>query len=307
MNRGKKIVIPAIIIVLVVVVAVIVFVLIGVNDKKGKDSNSTIKFNDEDNTANVVQDDEGESEPEIADGVEDFQKEAVEKFLAGYMDEDDMEDFLEDCIDTKAYLAYGNVNGDDKKFLEEYEAIEDDSDEVAQVTDSFKKCPQMFKFVMMLLDSMTNSSSEFNNAFSDIMNNTTNDIGNDVRNNVTNTTDDEVENDITNTTDNEIANNTVSDEDEEMPEFSDEDKKMRLVRIDEPEESSDDSEITSVVFTVSFLQQEAKLKMVFYGDVVIYICDEDGVSILESSFNDELSTDSNDLDSGSDNISNEVE
>ena len=67
--------------------------------------------------------------------------------------------------------------------------------------------------------------------------------------------------------------------------FTDEDKKLVLKAIKNPEKSEDDENITKIRITCSWMQEDVDLDMVFYGDVVIFICDEEGTSITESGLN----------------------
>lgn len=265
-NKNKKILISIIIAVVIIIIVAVIFVLIGMNDKNNKKDNSKIKFDSEESSANNISENviKNEIEPEIGDDVDEFYINAVEKFISGYMNEDDMKDFLDNCIDVKAYTAYEKTKGKDEKFLEEYEAIEDDSEEINKVSTSFKQLPKSYKIVMNFIEAI-------NNGAMDSMINETNKTSNSTNN--TSDTDDNT----TNTTNNEI------------PEFSEEDKEMKLVSIENPIKSNGDKDITSVDFTIAFLAQEVKLTMIFYDDIVIYICDENKTSVIDSSINDSLS------------------
>lgn len=257
MFKNKKIVIPLIVIVLVVVVATGIFIFIGMNSKNDKNKDSKIKFDEgttSENTNNSVNETEKEnddSDDEIGADVEEFYRTAIKKFIAGYMDEDDMDTFLEDCLDSKAYLAYGNIDGDDSKFYDEYMSIPDDDEKIKEITETFKQLPQGYKMVFAFMDMMGSMAENMNST------------------NSTNTTDSD------NTTVNMNITGNITD-------LSEEDKELKLVDIKEPVKSSGDNQITSIECTISLLGQEENLKMVFYGDTVIYICDKDGTSILEA-------------------------
>lgn len=267
MSKNKKIVIPLIVIILVIVVAIGIFVFIGMSSKNDKNKDSKIKFDEgttsenTNNNTNTAGKDEDNSDDEIGADVEEFYRVAIKKFIAGYMDEDDMETFLEDCLDAKAYLAYDNIDGDDAKFYDEYMSIPDDDEKIEEITKTFKQLPEGYKMVFAFMNMMGNMAENMNST------------------NSTNTTDSD---------DNTVNMNITGN----IADFSEEDKELKLVDIKEPEKSSGDNQITSIVCTISLLGQEDDLKMVFYGDTVIYICDKDGTSILEAA------------DSGSDNESN---
>lgn len=245
--RNKKIIIPAIIAFIVIIVAIVIFIIMGISEKDNKKGNSKIKFGGEETSENTTNTsnqnnvkNEVKGDQEIGEGIDEFYKDAIDKFIAGYMDKEDMETFLEDCVDSKAFLAYENINGDDSKFLDEYLSIEDDNEDIEKITENFKKIPQAYKTLLLMVQAF----SEMGNAESS-----------------------------ENTTD-----NTVS---EDMKQLSDEDKELKLVSIEEPIKSAGDTEITSIAFKVAFLGEESEITMVFYGETVIYITNEDGDSILE--------------------------
>lgn len=269
MFKNKKIVIPLIVVIIVIIIAIVAFVFVGMNGKNNKKENSKIKFNEDTvsenstNNTNTSKNEKKDSDDKIGADVDEFYKEAIKKFIAGYMDKNDMETFLEDCLDSKAYLAYHNIDGDDSKFYDKYMSIADDDEKVKEITETFKKMPEAYKMIFGFIDMMGAMAENMN---------------------TTNTTNSE------NTIDSgNVSVNITSN----VADLSEEDKEIKLVDIKKPEQSKGDDEISSIVFTISFLGEEMDLTMVFYGDTVIYICDEDGVSILESTANSGLDNESN--------------
>lgn len=266
--KNKKIVFPLVILVLIIAIAIGAIVFIGMNSKKKKE-NSKIKFDEgtvsenTNNSTNTTKKDKDDSDEEIGADVEEFYRTTIKKFIAGYMDEDDMKTFLEDCLDSKAYLAYYNIEGDDSKFYDEYMSISDNDEKVEEITETFKQLPKGYKMILAFMDMMGSMAENMNSS------------------NTTNTTD----------SDNTISMNITAN----ITDFSEEDKEIKLVDIKKPKQSNDDEQITSIVFTISLLGEETDITMVFYGDTVIYICDEDGTSILESEVDNNMGNE-NDLD-----------
>lgn len=255
--KNKKVLIPAIIAIIVIIVAIVIFVVMGMSEKNNKKDNSKIKFGGNETSENTTKNttkntvkNETKDDKKIGEGIDEFYKDAAEKFVAGYMDKDDMETFLEDCVDVKAYLAYSNINGDDSKFLDEYSSIDDDSDEIKKVTDAFKELPQSYTTLLLMVEAFGQMGSE------------------------------------------ETTENTTNTSSENIAQFSDEEKEMKLVDIEKPVKSTGDNNITSIDIKISFLGEEEKITMVFYGETVIYIIDEDGKSILNDVEDDSLNEDS---------------
>ena len=231
--KNKRIMFPIIIFIVVIIIAILIFVIIGTDSKKSKSvsgsplklenssnntsntttnitnetddeednntSNNTSKNNTKNNTTDNSSDDNSDDEEISFDG-EDYYLDAVKSFTAGLMDEKDMETFVGDHIDLKAYVAYYNVEADDTKFLDEYEKLDDDDQKIDQVKD-------------------------------------------------------------------------------EMVKLADKEN-VKLTSIGEPKQSKDREEISRLTITVDTGDNEQKYRLVFYQDIVIYICDENGDSII---------------------------
>lgn len=228
--KNKRIMFPIIISVVVIVIAIIIFVIIGSGEKNNK-SNSTIKLggnsenvsrnnaisntDDEDNTVdNTVDNDidnatdntsnnttNSTSDDSIDfDGDESY-LEAAKAFVAGLMDSDDMNDFVNNYVDVKAYAACYDVNADDAKFMEEYQKLSDDDDKVLAISEKFKELV---------------SEDEF-----------------------------------------------------------------KLEAISNPKTSNDDENISRVTVTLKKDNSTEKYRIVFYSDIVIYIADDSGDSIID--------------------------
>lgn len=218
--KNKRLVFPLVIILVVIVIAIVVFILIG-KGANSSDKVSTIKLgnstgnnattnvtnasdenttdNTTDNTSNNTLNSTSGDDFEF-DG-DQFYLDAVESFMAGLMDEDDMQKFVDDHVDVKAYLAAYLVNGDDAEFLDEYSGIDDDDSKIEQVGEKF-------------LDLV--SSDEY-----------------------------------------------------------------EIKSISDPKESGDDESITRITVTLKSDSETKKYRMVFYDDIVIYICDENGDSVID--------------------------
>jgi len=182
--KNKKTLLPILIGVAIIIIAIIIFVIIGINGKESDNRVSSIHL---DNTApasntteNEVQNEtenetkntaRNEIDEDIDFGVEEYYQDAAKKFMAGWQDKDEMQDFIDNYFDVKAFVAYDNIDGDESKFLEEYESIADDDEQVEKVTESLLSLP----------DAMEQLSS-FAGAFSEMaesMANTTNAVENE--------------------------------------------------------------------------------------------------------------------------------
>lgn len=218
--NNKRLVFPLVIILVVIVIAIVVFILIG-KGANSSDKVSTIKLgnstgnnattnvtnasdeNTMDNTANNTSNTSNStSGDDFEFSGDQFYVDAVESFMAGLMDEDDMQKFVDDHVDVKAYLAAYLVNGDDAEFIDEYQGIDDGDSKIDQVGEKF-------------LDLVSS------------------------------------DNDYT------------------------------LTSISDPKESGDDESITRVTVTLKSDSETKKYRMVFYDDIVIYICDENGDSVID--------------------------
>ncbi len=59
-----------------------------------------------------------------------------------------------------------------------------------------------------------------------------------------------------------------------------EDNDYTIKSISDPKESGDDEQITRVTVSFKSGSETIKYRMVFYGEIVIYICDENGDSVI---------------------------
>lgn len=269
--QNKKVLISIIVAVVVIVVAIVLFVVLGKNgNNKKSEGNSTIKFSEENKTSNKTlgkdnttnNTSKGSSDVSTGSKVEDYHKKAAEKFVDAFMDEDEMNDFLENYVDVKAYVAYENVEGDETKFWDEYESLADDDPAVEKAKEAFLEVPASYNTMLVFIDSAIKMAEQY----ADIENQT----GNSVENTI------------------------------DYENFTDEDKKIVLKAIEDPEQSDNDENITKVRITCSWMQEDVELDMVFYGDIVIYICDEEGISITESGSMNESGLDQNPVEPASD-------
>lgn len=258
--QNKKVLISIIVAVVIVVVAVVLFVVLGKSgNNKKSDGNSTIKFNEENKVTNktLTSNDTSSnktnggnstsSDVSVGSDVEDFHKKAAEQFIKAFMDEDEMNDFLENYVDIKAYVAYEKVNGDETKFWDEYESLSDDDPSIEEVKQACLALPSAYNTMLTFIDSAIQMAKQY----SEMANQTGNSLDNTI----------------------------------DYDSFTDEDKKLVLKAIKNPEKSEKDENITRVTITCSWMQEDVDLDMVFYGDVVIFICDEEGTSLTESALN----------------------
>lgn len=260
--QNKKVLISIIAVVVIIVVAVVLFVVLGKSgNNKKSDGNSSIKFSEEnkvtdktlagnDTSSNKTENGNStSSDSSIGSDVEDFHKKAAEQFVKAFMDEEEMKDFLENYVDIKAYVAYENVDGDETKFWDEYESIADDDPAIEETKQACLAVPSSYNTMLTILDSAIQMAKQYS----------------------------EMANQTGNLVDDNTVNNTV-----DFDSITDEDKKLVLKAIKNPEKSENDENITRVTITCSWMQEDVDLDMVFYGDVVIFICDEEGTSLTES-------------------------
>lgn len=272
--QNKKVLISIIIAVVVIVIAIVLFVVLG---KSGKDEkvagNSVIKFSDDknsgnstgkvldnkkdnevsNNTENKVENKVGNTsvDPIIGSDVEDFYVEATEKFTKAFMDETEMQDLIDNNIDMKAFVAYGNVNGDEKRFLDEYNSLADDDPKIEETKQACLAVPSSYKMMISFMDMAIQMAKQAGDM-------------------------------ATNTTDDNSSIGISSNSNVDLESITEEDKKLVIKEIANPEKSEDDENITKIKITYSWMQEEVDLYMVFYGDVIIFICDEEGTSLAES-------------------------
>lgn len=260
--QNKKVLISIIVAVVIIVVAIVLFVVLGTSGKNKKTGdNSTIKFSDDNstskdettNSSNKTGDNKtnSTSSDDIGGDIDEFYKNAVNKFTEAFMDEDAMGKFLDECMDLKAYVAYENIDGDESKFLSEYESIADDDPRIEETKTACLSIPSSYNMMMSIIDAAMQMAKTAQNT--------------------------------TNQSEANVTGNFETSID--MEDITEEDKKLVLKDISEPEQSSDDENITKIKVTYTWMQEDADLYMIFYGDVVIYICDEEGTALTETGLN----------------------
>lgn len=268
--RNKKVLISVIVAVVIIAIAIVLFVVLGKSgDSKKSNSNSTIKFsndkdlgsggnkpqndnndnkisNDSENkTGNAITNNNSSEQPIIGSNVDDFYVNATEQFIKAFMDADEMQKFLDDYVDMKAYVAYENVKGDDSKFMNEYVSLSDDDPKIEETKQSCLAFPATYNMMINFIDVMIKQAEGL-----------TNQLGNSV--------------------------NVDEESNVDWKNLTEEDKKLVLKEIANPEKSAADEHITKIKITCALMQDDSDLYMVFYDDIVIFVCDEDGSSLAES-------------------------
>lgn len=245
---NKKILIPIIACVIVIIIAIVVFILIG-NDRNP--NITEIKFNEttaDGNTVNQVNEVDNEVEENRDDeNIPDFYRNAAEQFVNGIMSTEEMDIFLDEYLDAKAYVAYNNIDGNDEEFLDEYQSISDDDEQITEITDTFSQIASDYENILALGEAMENTSNII--------------------------TDNETDNES-----NETEDNTASNTSEDT--FNTDDYMIEVVSINNLQESDVVEAITKVDVTLSMGGEEAVITMVFYDEFVIYIEDENGESFI---------------------------
>ncbi len=246
MKNNKKILIPIIIIVVVIILAVIGIVLVKVIGKNSDTKNQPVSFSN-DVTSNTTEE-PGNSSEEIPE----FYKKAIEQLAAGMINVDEMDKFINNYFDPKAFVAYQAIAGDDAKLMEQYSKVTDE--EAKKVTDDLKK----YSTTLQMISGLANVAQS----------------------NLSNTTQNEVSMEPTNATEtNEVSNNTENTN-QTLDDLQN--LKIEVVKIENLQKSEVDENITQVEATLSMAGDEQKCTVVFYGEIVIYVSDSDGKSILDS-------------------------
>ena len=232
--RNKRILFPAIIFLIVIVIAILVLVIIGMDTNKGKrvdnvvfdntsvsststnvtnstNTSNTSKDDNENTTSNNTSADDNnndnddnnenrDNEDTVEFGGEKFYLDTANDFTKALTDQEEMRKFIDNHVDVKAYIACYKNNGDDSKFMDEYNSI--------------------------------NLSEDDNNAVIDIFT--------------------------------------------DLAKYD----SAKLTALTDPRQSGDSEAINRVTLTVKTNEDTQKIRMVFYQDVVIYIYDENGDSIV---------------------------
>lgn len=249
--KNKKTLIPILIGIAIIVIAIIAFIIITVTNKNSDSRVSKISLDNTQPTSNALGNTYGlenevenktknevknEVDTDIDFGVEDFYQDAAKRFIAGWQDEDEMQEFIDDYFDVHAFVAYDNIDGDESRFLEEYSSISEDDEKIAKVTETLLSLPTAMEEMETMIG-----------AFSSM-------------------------------TENSTGENNVD--------LDDMDFNFILTDISSPEQSEDDENITKITLTVEFMGEEEEIVMVFYGEVAIYMMDNEGNSILDNYYED---------------------
>lgn len=181
--KNKKTLIPILIGVAIIIIAIIAFIIIGITGKKSDSRVSSIKLDNstpvsnttenevqnetENNTGNTAR---NEIDEDIDFGVEEFYQDAAKKFIAGWQDEDEMQDFIDNHFDAKAFVAYDNIDGDESKFLEEYEGIADDDEQVEKVVENLLSLPDAMEELTALVGAFGEMAESMDNTTNAVSN-----------------------------------------------------------------------------------------------------------------------------------------
>ena len=124
------------------------------NDNEDEDENRVLNNSENENDENGENEEDDDDENEIDDDDEeenneedeeiDFNGEEIylntaNEFIDGLKDEEAMRSFIDNHLDIKAYIAYYNTNGEDSKFVEEYQNTDYDDEEAERIIENFTK------------------------------------------------------------------------------------------------------------------------------------------------------------------------
>lgn len=250
--RNKKTLIPILLGIAIIVIAIVAFVVIGITSKKENSRVSVVKLDNTQATTNelgntygnettnkakneVKNETDGDEDEEKDFGVDEFYQEAAKKFIKGFQDKDEIEEFVDEYFDPKAYVAYENANLDDSIFLEEYSNLDDNDERIEEIRETVLNIPTALKQAEELIIAMSQMTDD----------------------------------------------TTLKDEDGNELDVEDIDFTVKLTDIAEPEISEDDENISKITITISMMEEDIELTMIFYDDIVIYIMDEEGESFLD--------------------------
>ena len=140
---NKKTLIPILLGVAIIIIAIVTFVVMGTSKKKTTRV-STVKLDNTQPATNEVENEtknevDNEVENEVDEDkdfdIEEFYQNAAKLFVKGFSGEDEMQDFIDEYFDSKAYIAYENAELDDSKFMDEYNSINDDDEKIEETAD----------------------------------------------------------------------------------------------------------------------------------------------------------------------------
>ncbi len=152
---NKKTLIPILLGVAIIIIAIVTFVVMGTSKKKttrvstvkldntqpatnelGNTYGNTSKNEVENEKKNEVDNEvENEVDEDKDFDIEEFYQDAAKLFIKGFSGEDEMQDFIDEYFDSKAYIAYENAELDDSKFMDEYNSIDDDDEKIEETAD----------------------------------------------------------------------------------------------------------------------------------------------------------------------------
>ena len=132
---NKKILIGLLVLVLIVVVAIVSVKVLNGEDKKEENNASINEINTVKNERSKDNEVENEVDEDKDFDIEEFYQNAAKLFVKGFSGEDEMQDFIDEYFDSKAYIAYENAELDDSKFMDEYNSINDDDEKIEETAD----------------------------------------------------------------------------------------------------------------------------------------------------------------------------
>lgn len=101
--------------------------------------------------------------------VDEFYQDAAKTFVNGFTDEDEIQEFIDEYFDPKAYVAYENVELDDSRFYEEYVNLDDNDERIEEISEKALNIPtaleqakELMKALSENLDDTTMSDDEGN-------------------------------------------------------------------------------------------------------------------------------------------------
>lgn len=268
--QNKKVLIAIIVLVIVIVLAIVLFVVMGLNkDKKKSDDNDSIKFSEksENKTENKAENKTDNKTSNKTDNKTDNKVSSEDDDdIGGDIDKyykDAAKKFAEAFMDSDDMTDFLENYVDLKAFVA-YESIENDESKFTEVYDSIEDDDPK-------IEETREAFEQFPATYQDALGMI-----------------DAILDMATQVQDDESLKNQIPEEYEDLTE---EDKLMVLKDIKEPKKSSKNSRISYIDTSYSWMGEEEIIRITFFDDVVIYMCDENGISLTETPDIDEpLST-----------------
>lgn len=156
---NKKTLIPILLGIAIIIIAIVTFVVMGTSKKKetrvstvrldntqpetnelGNTYGNTVENETKNEVENEVDNEVNNEVDEDKDfDIEEFYQDAAKLFVKGFSGEEEMQDFVDEYFDSKAYVAYKNVELDDSKFMDEYNSIDDEDESIEETTEKVVK------------------------------------------------------------------------------------------------------------------------------------------------------------------------